>query len=156
LSNKGKGERETRAREGEFASGNQAKKGREVEAVGAIRRPLRKDERGFILVEVLCAVVMLAVGILVGAQFMQTAQALDRRSELLFALAQEAAAVLEMWRAQDVAEVQFQEREFVLMGTKIREHRVVEEVGGSWRMTLRFEWREGGREREQVWATFHA
>jgi prepilin-type N-terminal cleavage/methylation domain-containing protein len=112
-----------------------------------------RDQRGFTLVETICALCVISLSVLLISHLSYAVQAQQRRSDLEFAVSREAVSVMSQWRARiRSAETGVHTRDLTFGGVVVRETERVQTEGGLLRITLDYAWQEGGRTREQKWS----
>jgi Tfp pilus assembly protein PilV len=112
-----------------------------------------RDERGFALVETMVAVLILAFMVLAVSGLWRAAQTADAGSEWMFHLSREAVNQMEAWRLETELTSGTTTREWRLQQILVAERKAVQWEDGLWKLTLTYQWQEGGRTREQTWAT---
>jgi prepilin-type N-terminal cleavage/methylation domain-containing protein len=116
---------------------------------------MRRDERGFTLIETLCAVAVTSLTILTAAGLWQASQAQERRAEMQFAISRHAVSEMERMRAKASLTEGSVTTRMMQNGVTVSLQKVIERDAGLYRITLTYSWQEGGRIDEQIWATLH-
>ena len=112
-----------------------------------------KNERGFTLVETLCALLVVSLAVLLIGRLSHAAKSLQREADMQFTVSREAANTLAEWRVHArTAEAGTHVRDMKLEGVDVRETESVEIAGELIRIEIEYAWQEGGRTREQTWA----
>lgn len=112
-----------------------------------------RDERGFAFVETMVAVLILSLLVLVVGGLWRATQSTDAQSELLFQLSREAVNQMEAWRLESPLNSGTTTRGWQWQRVSVIETKSVQWEDGMWKLTLTYQWQEGGRAREQTWAT---
>lgn len=111
-----------------------------------------RDQRGFTLVETLCALLVLSLAVLLIGQLSQVARSLERQADIQFAVSREANNSLATLQARTrIAEVGVHQRDLHIAGIPVHETERITEEGELLQITLVYAWQEGGRGREQRW-----
>lgn len=110
-------------------------------------------ERGFTLVETMCAILVLSLTLLLAAGLIRATQHQERRTQMEFAVSRVAVTQLESWRGGESLPDGFRKKELVLHGTPVTETIITSIVDDLTKVTLTYTWHEGGRPHEQTWAT---
>lgn len=111
-----------------------------------------RDQRGFTLVETLCALLAVSLAVLLIGQLSQAARSLERHADLQFAISREARNTLAPLQARTrIAEAGEHVRDLHIAGITVRKTERVTAEGDLLRITLDYAWQEGGRMREQRW-----
>jgi prepilin-type N-terminal cleavage/methylation domain-containing protein len=113
------------------------------------------DERGFTLIEMMCAMLVLSLTLLIASALSHAIQSQERRSALRLAISREAVSVMENWRMQSTLLPQSNSRQLVLQNVTVTETIAVQPVAGVMQASLSYAWQEGGRPYVQTWATLH-
>lgn len=119
-----------------------------------VRRRLR-NQQGFVLLETIFTVFLLAMCSLLTAGLASAVQAQERHTDLVLALSRTAQSALEEYRSQDLVSTGTSTRTMVVHNIPVIETRELAPDGNLVRITLHYTWQEGGRHHEQVWATLH-
>lgn len=114
-----------------------------------------RDERGFTLIEMMCALLVLTLTLLVTSALSHAIQTQEQRSALRLAISREAVSVMENWRMQDALATHTDSRQLLLQHVAVSETTSVQQNAGLMQMSLSYSWQEGGRSYVQTWATLH-
>lgn len=111
-----------------------------------------QDQRGFTLVETLCALLVVSLAVLLIGQLSQAARSLEHQADLQFAISREANNTLATLQARTrTAVVGVHQRDLHIAGVAVRETEQVTEADELLQIKLDYAWQEGGRTREQRW-----
>jgi prepilin-type N-terminal cleavage/methylation domain-containing protein len=114
-----------------------------------------RNERGFTLIEMMCAMLVLSLTLLIASALAQASAAQERRSALRLAISGEAVSAMENWRLQSAIVPQSMSRQLLVQHVTVTETSVVQPSSGLMQLTLSYAWVEGGRPFVQTWATLH-
>ncbi|ASS74966.1 hypothetical protein CIG75_08185 [Tumebacillus algifaecis] len=114
-----------------------------------------RNEKGFTLIESLCAVVITSMTILIASGLWQACIAQERQSAMYFAVSRQAVSDMERLRAEQSVMPGEEVRDLEVDGMRILSHRTIVQEADLFQVTLTFTWQEGGRTHEQTWATLH-
>lgn len=113
------------------------------------------NERGFTLVEMMCAMLVLSLTLLIFAGLSQAAQTEERNAALRLAISREAVTVMENWRMQTTLTPSTATHVLSMQNVAVTETQTVAAQAGLKCLTLSYIWQEGGRSYAQTWATLH-
>lgn len=123
----------------------------------------RRNEQGFVMVEILFAMVLLSLALLTLSELWQASQQLERRTQIHLSLSRHALSTLEQLRAESTVAPASSTREISsTLLTSLALPKITESVditqdttSGLILISLRYQWQEGGRSYEQRYATLH-
>lgn len=116
---------------------------------------MSRSERGFVLLEALCAVTIVSLTIMLATALWHASIRQERQSELHFLVSRIAVSQMErIGEAQSIAAVE-RTNELEILGVSVEERLLVEREGQIYRVVLTYSWLEGGRAHAQSWATLH-
>jgi prepilin-type N-terminal cleavage/methylation domain-containing protein len=111
-----------------------------------------RSERGFTLVETLCALLVLSCATLVLTGLWRTAQSQQRQADLLWNISREAAKTMEAWRVNGSMGGP-DTRTLTVKNTTVHEQKTTEDAPKHTTLTLTYSWQTGGRNHAETWTS---
>lgn len=114
-------------------------------------RHFKKNEQGFVLLETLLALLLLALALMLVTELWQASAQLERRTQTELTLSRQALSTLELARVQPALPVAT--RTTAVAGGTETTVIQVDPISGLTSISLTYTWQEGGRTHVQQWAT---